>query len=81
LKKGLHYGIVISIIGDNIKFSIRMKTMLQRFFADTKKYFQYSVFAAKSQLKSEVADSYLNWVWWVLDPFCFMLIYTFIFGL
>lgn len=54
--------------------------MLKRFFADTKKYYHYSIFAARSQLKSEVADSYLNWVWWVLDPFCFMLIYTFIFG-
>lgn len=54
--------------------------MLKRFFADTKKYYHYSVFAAKAQLKSEVADSYLNWVWWILDPFCFMLIYTFMFG-
>lgn len=54
--------------------------MLKRFFADTKKYYHYSIFAAKAQLKSEVADSYLNWVWWILDPLCFMLIYTFMFG-
>lgn len=54
--------------------------MLKRFWFDSNKYFSYSVYAAKSQLKSEVADSYLNWVWWVLDPLCFMLIYTFIFG-
>lgn len=54
--------------------------MLQRFISDIRKYFRYSVVSAKSQLKSEVANSYLNWIWWVLDPLCFMLIYTFIFG-
>ncbi len=54
--------------------------MIKRFFTDLKKYFHYSIVAAKSQLKSEVAGSYLNWIWWVLDPVCFMLIYTFIFG-
>lgn len=54
--------------------------MLKRFITDIRKYFRYSILAAKSQLKSEVANSYLNWLWWVLDPICFMLIYTFIFG-
>ena len=54
--------------------------MIKRFSADIKKYFNYSIVAAKAQLKSEVASSYLNWIWWVLDPLCFMLIYTFIFG-
>lgn len=54
--------------------------MLKRFCADTRKYFKYAVYSAKAQLKSEVANSYLNWLWWVLDPLCFMLIYTFIFG-
>lgn len=54
--------------------------MLKRFEKDIKKYFKYSIVAARSQLKSEVANSYLNWLWWLLDPICFMLIYTFIFG-
>jgi len=54
--------------------------MLKRFVKDISKYFRYSVVAAKAQLKSEVAGSYLNWIWWILDPLCFMLIYTFIFG-
>lgn len=54
--------------------------MFKRFFDDFKRYLKYSLISAKSQLKSEVANSYLNWVWWVLDPLCFMLIYTFIFG-
>lgn len=54
--------------------------MFKRFVNDVKKYFRFSVVSAKAQLKSEVAGSYLNWVWWILDPLCFMLIYTFIFG-
>lgn len=54
--------------------------MFKRFIQDIKRYFVYSIVAARAELKAEVADSYLNWVWWILDPFCFMLIYTFIFG-
>lgn len=54
--------------------------MLNRSIQDLKKYFRYSVVSAKSKLKAEVANSYLNWLWWILDPLCFMLIYTFIFG-
>lgn len=52
----------------------------RQFFADIRKYKDYMICAAKSELKSEVADSYLNWIWWVLEPFCLMLVYTFVFG-
>lgn len=54
--------------------------MFKRFLSDIRRYFGFSVVSAKSQLKSEVAGSYLNWIWWILDPLCLMLIYTFIFG-
>ena len=54
--------------------------MIKRAINDISKYFRYSIVSAKAQLKAEVAGSYLNWIWWVLEPFCFMLIYTFIFG-
>ena len=54
--------------------------MLTRFINDIKKYFSYSIVSAKAQLRTEVAGSYLNWIWWILDPLCFMLIYSFIFG-
>lgn len=54
--------------------------MFQKFKADMKKYWKYAIYSAKAQLKSEVANSYLNWLWWVLEPFCYMLIYAFIFG-
>lgn len=53
---------------------------MRRFYNDIRKYFNYAKYSAKSELKAEVANSYLNWIWWVLDPICFMLIYTFIFG-
>lgn len=54
--------------------------MIIRFMKDIKKYLPFSIISAQSQLKSEVANSYLNWIWWILDPVCFMLIYTFMFG-
>lgn len=52
-----------------------------RFIKEIKKYFNYILFAIQSGLKAEVAGSYLNWVWWVLEPFCFMLIYATVFGM
>ncbi len=52
--------------------------MLKRFFNDIKKYRHYIWYSAKASLKSEVAGSHLGWLWWFLDPFFFMLVYTFI---
>ena len=54
--------------------------MFNRFKDDLKKYWKYAIYSSKAQLKSEIANSYLNWLWWVLDPLCFMLIYVFMFG-
>lgn len=53
---------------------------MKKFFQNLKRYYKYAVRSAKAELKSEVADSYLNWLWWVIEPFCFMLIYVFVFG-
>lgn len=53
---------------------------MKKFFNNIKKYNKYAIRSAKAELKSEVADSYLNWLWWIIEPLCFMLIYTFIFG-
>ena len=50
---------------------------MKRFFNNIKKYWNYSLCAAKAELKAEVANSYLNWLWWILDPLSFMIIYTF----
>lgn len=52
----------------------------KRLFRDLKKYMPYAIFAAKADLSAEVASSYLNWMWWLIEPMCMMLIYTLIFG-
>ena len=51
---------------------------MDKILTHIKKYNPYALYAAKSELKGEVANSYLTWLWWILDPLCFMLIYTFI---
>lgn len=51
---------------------------MKRFWSDTKKYWEYVKCAAKAELKSSVAGSHLGWLWWILDPLLFMLIYTFV---
>ena len=50
--------------------------MFNRFKDDLKKYWKYAIYSSNAQLKSEIANSYLNWLWWILDPLCFMLIYV-----
>ena len=51
---------------------------MKRFINDVKKFFNYTMFATKAELKSEVADSFLRWLWWILDPLLYMLVYSFI---
>ena len=51
---------------------------MKKFINDVKKYKSYMFYSCKANLKSEVANSRLNWLWWVLDPFLFMLVYTFV---
>ena len=51
---------------------------MRRFFNDMKHYGRYIVYSAKCQLKDEVADSFLNWGWLVLNPVMFMLVYAFV---
>lgn len=52
-----------------------------KIYRDLKKYSGYINFAIRAGLKSEVSGSYLNWIWWILEPFCFMIIYATIFGM
>lgn len=51
---------------------------MKKFINNIKKYFKYAIYSARADLKAEVAGSYLNWLWWILDPISFMLIYMFI---
>ena len=41
---------------------------MNHFIDDMKKYYSYAKYSAKAELKAEVAGSYLNWVWWILEP-------------
>ena len=51
---------------------------MKRFLSDMRHYSRYIVYSAKSQLKQEVADSFLNWGWLILNPVMFMLVYAFV---
>ena len=51
---------------------------IKQFIKNIKKYLEYTIYSAKAELKSEVANSYLNWIWWILEPICMMLIYIFV---
>jgi len=51
---------------------------MKLFITNLRKYWKYTIYAVKAELNSEVSDSYLGALWWLLDPICFMLIYTFI---
>lgn len=52
-----------------------------RFFREMKQYWSFAVYGARSDLRAEVAGSYLNWLWWLLEPFSSMIIYTIVFGI
>lgn len=51
---------------------------MKRFITDLRHYYRYIIYSAKSQLKQEVADSFLNWGWLILNPVMFMLVYAFV---
>ena len=51
-----------------------------RFFREVKKYAAYMRYAAYASLKAQVAGSYLNWFWWILEPFGMMIVFSVIFG-
>lgn len=53
---------------------------IKKFCGDIRRYWQYMNYAAKADLKAEVANSYLNRLWWLLEPFFNMLVYVIVFG-
>ena len=56
-----------------------MLKIMRRFLSDVRKYIFYAIYSARVMLKSEVANSYLNWIWWVLEPILNMIVYTLVF--
>ena len=53
---------------------------MKRFFNDLKKYKNYVLYATWAELKTEIINSYLGWMWLILEPLAFMFIYMFIGG-
>lgn len=77
--------IILTIINnqkseDNIWDNYSTLAEFRKFAGDMKQYSQYMIYAAKTDLRAEVANSYLNRLWWLLEPFFSMLVYVIVFG-
>lgn len=57
---------------------MRGRKHMGTFFRDIKKYYKYAIYSGRAGLKAEVANSRLSWLWWILDPLLFMIIYWFL---
>lgn len=53
---------------------------IKKFRKDILNYGQYMIYAARTDLQAEVANSYLNRLWWLLEPFFNMIVYVLVFG-
>lgn len=51
---------------------------MKTFFKNLYRYKDYIAYSAIASLKAEVNGSFLNWLWWILDPFLFMAVYSFV---
>ncbi|MBQ3090698.1 MAG: ABC transporter permease [Oscillospiraceae bacterium] len=51
---------------------------MKRFISDIKRYWKYIVYSARCTLMQDVADSFLGWLWLILNPILFMLVYAFV---
>lgn len=49
-----------------------------QFLRNWRKYKSYAMYSAVASLRADVSGSYFSWLWWILDPFLFMLVYSFI---
>lgn len=53
-------------------------TVLKRFLNDLKKYREFIVNSISTELTTEYANSYIGYLWWILDPLLYMMIYVFV---
>ncbi len=53
---------------------------MKKFFTQLKRYNDYIIYSARADLNAEVANSYLNRLWWLLEPFFNMIVYVVVFG-
>ena len=64
-----------------VTVGLKKEGIFFRFFYDMRRYYRYAMRLARASLRAEVANAYLNWLWWLIEPFSMMLIYGFIFGI
>lgn len=53
-------------------------SLMKQFWKNLIRYRSYASYAAVANLKKEVSGSYFSWLWWILDPFLFMMVYSFV---
>lgn len=58
-----------------------IRRAVHKFVLDIRTYLHYAVWSAKADLRAEVSNAYLDWLWWLIEPVCMMLIYTVMFGI
>lgn len=52
---------------------------MRNYFKDAQKYGPYIHYGVKARLKEELSGSKLGWVWWLLEPGAYLLIYLFVY--
>ena len=67
-------------LSDTVKNNHSFLNEMKKFFGHLKRYKNYMIYSAKADLNAEVANSYLNRLWWLLEPLFNMLVYVVIFG-
>lgn len=76
--KKISFGGIIPIYMLVKLYLFESEFFMKRFIDDVKKFWNYTIFSTKADLKAEVAGSYLSWIWWFLDPLLYMLVYSFV---
>lgn len=74
------YIVIRSFIEKDTKNNHSIRNEISRFFKDIKNYGYYMIYSAQTDLRAEVANSYLNRLWWLLEPFFNMIVYVLVFG-
>jgi ABC-type polysaccharide/polyol phosphate export permease len=53
--------------------------IIQKTIADLKKYQEYLFTSITTGMRTDFANTYIGYIWWILDPLLFMLVYVFVF--
>lgn len=60
---------------ENISNTKKMN-LIKKTYNDLKKYKEFIIFNSKYELKLQVANTLLGYLWWLLDPLFHMIVYT-----